>query len=68
MTYQKLIPRHIAELLRAPPEVLSCLEKGGFAVSLTGMSIYNICTCTDNNIIKMYIYIYQCSSLTTIAI
>jgi hypothetical protein len=38
MTYQKLIPRHIAELLRAPPEVLSSLQKGGFAVSLTGMT------------------------------
>lgn len=35
MTYQKLIPRHIAELLRAPPEVLSCLQRG-FAVSLSG--------------------------------
>lgn len=35
-TYQRLIPRHIAELLRAPPEVLSSLQKGGFAVSLTG--------------------------------
>ena len=25
-TYQKLIPRHLAELLQAPPEVLSCLQ------------------------------------------
>ena len=32
--YQKLIPRHLAELLQAPPEVLSCLQKGGFAVSI----------------------------------
>lgn len=38
-TYQKLIPRHIAELLRAPPEVLASLQNGGFAVSLTGMTI-----------------------------
>ena len=37
-TYQKLIPRYIAEMLRAPPEVLSCLQRGGFAVSLTGMA------------------------------
>ena len=36
MTYQKLIPRHIAELLRTPPEVLSSLQRGGFAISLTG--------------------------------
>ena len=37
MTYQKLIPRHLAELLRAPQEILSCLQKGGFAVSLSGV-------------------------------
>ena len=36
ITYQRLIPRHIAELLRAPPELLHCLQNGGFAVSLSG--------------------------------
>lgn len=36
ITYQRLIPRHIAELLKAPPEILSCLENGGFVVSLSG--------------------------------
>ena len=28
-TYQRLIPRHVAELLRAPPELLHCLQNGG---------------------------------------
>ena len=36
ITYRKLIPQHIAELLRAPPELLSCLQNGGFVVSLSG--------------------------------
>ena len=39
ITYQRLIPRYIAELLRAPPELLSCLQNGGFAVSLSGNCI-----------------------------
>ena len=32
------MPRHIAELLREPSEVLSSLQRGGFAISLTGMA------------------------------
>jgi hypothetical protein len=37
ITYQRLIPRLIAELLKAPPpEILSCLQNGGFVVSLSG--------------------------------
>ena len=38
ITYQRLIPRHIAEILRAPPELLSCLQDGGFVASLSGDS------------------------------
>ena len=36
ITYQRLISRHIAELLKAPPELLSCLRDGGFVASLSG--------------------------------
>ena len=47
ITYQRLIPRHIAELLRAPVEILSCLQDGGFVASLSG-------ECMINNISKRY--------------
>lgn len=48
-TYQRLIPRHIAELLRAPPELLSCLEDGGFVVSLSGKLISDIIGSLDHS-------------------
>lgn len=37
-TYQRLIPRHIAEMLKAPPQLLSSLQNGGFVASLSGNS------------------------------
>ena len=41
ITYQRLIPRHIAKLLRAPPELLSHLQDGGFVASLSGDCMIN---------------------------
>ena len=36
ITYQRLIPCHIAELLRAPPELSGRHQDGGFVASLSG--------------------------------
>ena len=47
-TYQRLIPRHVAELLKAPRELLHCLQDGGFAVRLSG---------NYKNLSCMYMYI-----------
>ena len=38
-TYRRLIPRHIAEMLKAPPQLLSSLQDGGFVASLSGITL-----------------------------
>ena len=49
ITYQRLNPRHIAELLRASPELLSCLQNEGFVVSLSGNCIIILLQLTNTS-------------------
>ena len=34
--YQRLLPRHIADVLSYPEEIIQCLKAGGFTVKVTG--------------------------------
>ena len=40
--YQKLIPQHLCDILRAPPEFLDHLKSGWFAVSLSGKYMHSV--------------------------
>lgn len=39
--YQKLIPQHLLDMLTIPKEDLSCLQQGGFTVSILGRPCHN---------------------------
>ena len=40
--YQKLIPRHLLDMLTIPEEVLSNLKQGGFSVSILGRPCHSL--------------------------
>ena len=41
-TYERIIPRHLADLKQYPVSVLQCLEAGGFTVSITGKQYHSV--------------------------
>ena len=40
--YHKLLPRHSADLLQAPPEIVTALSEGGFTASLSGRFYHDV--------------------------
>jgi len=41
-TYERIIPRHLADLKQYPVNVLQCLEAGAFTVSITGRKFHSV--------------------------
>ena len=41
-TYERIIPKHLADLKQYPASVLECLEAGGFTVSITGRRWHSV--------------------------
>ena len=40
--YRKLIPRHLADLLRMPQSILTMFQQGAFVVSITGRTWHSV--------------------------
>ena len=40
--YHKLLPRHLADLFQAPPEIISALSEGGFTASISGRFYHDV--------------------------
>ena len=40
--YERIIPRHLADLKCFPSHVLQCLEEGGFTVNITGRKFHAV--------------------------
>ena len=37
ITYQRLIPNHLADIQCFPKQILKCFEEGAFAISISGL-------------------------------
>ena len=41
-TYERIIPRHLADIELFPTHVLQCLKEGGFTVNITGRRFHAV--------------------------
>jgi len=41
-TYERIIPRHLADIKLFPTHVLQCLKEGGFTVNITGRRFHAV--------------------------
>ena len=40
--YERIIPRHLADLKQYPQHILQCFEEGGFTVSISGQECQKV--------------------------